>query len=261
MSQAVHYERVREHLETLKLHTALSELDPLLERAAKEEHSLVQALDTLLGLELSDRFERRVAANLRLSGIPVKKTLEEFDYASQESIPKRTVEELATLRFLRNGENILLLGPTGVGKTHLAIGLALKAIEQGHRVYFLTLHDLVTKARLARERNRLHVLHTTLQRADIFVLDEVGFQPLDQADATFLFEVINKRYQANKSTIVTSNKSYGQWSEIFPDPILAVALLDRLLHHAVTLNIRGASYRLRHRQTNGLPNPQEATMS
>jgi DNA replication protein DnaC len=261
MSQAVHYERVREHLETLKLHTALSELDPLLERAAKEEQSLVQALDTLLGLELSDRFERRVAANLRLSGIPVKKTLEGFDYASQESIPKRTIEELATLRFLRNGENILLLGPTGVGKTHLAIGLALKAIEQGHRVYFLTLHDLVTKARLARDRNRLHVLHATLLRADVFLLDEVGFQPLDQSDATFLFEVINKRYQANKSTIVTSNKSYGQWGEIFPDPILAVALLDRLLHHAVTLNIRGASYRLRHRQTNGLPNPQEATMS
>jgi DNA replication protein DnaC len=261
VSQAVHYQRVREHLEALKLNAALSELDPLLERAAKEDQSLVQALDTLLGLELSERFERRVAANLRLSGIPVKKTLEEFDYAAQESIPKRTVEELATLRFLRNGENILLLGPTGVGKTHLAIGLALKAIEQGHRVYFLTLHDLVTKARLARERNRLHVLHTTLQRADVFLLDEVGFQPLDQTDATFLFEVINKRYQANKSTIVTSNKSYGQWSEIFPDPVLAVALLDRLLHHAITLNIRGDSYRLRHRHANGLLNPAEATMS
>jgi DNA replication protein DnaC len=260
VSQAVHYERVREHLEALKLNAALSELDPLLERATKEEQSLVQALDTLLGLELSERFERRVAANLRLSGIPVRKNLEEFDYAAQESIPKRTVP-LATLRFLRNGENILLLGPTGVGKTHLAIGLALKAIEQGHRVYFLTLHDLVTKARLARERNRLHVLHATLQRADVFLLDEVGFQPLDQTDATFLFEVINKRYQANKSTIVTSNKSYGQWSEIFPDPVLAVALLDRLLHHAVTLNIRGDSYRLRHRQSNGLPNPAQATMS
>lgn len=253
MSQAVHYQRVKEHLESLKLHAALAELDPLLEKSAKEERPLVEVLDELLTIERTHRFERRVAANLRLSGIPTRKSLEEFDLEAQESIPKRTVEELATLRFLANGENVLLLGPTGVGKTHIATGLALKAIEQGHRVYFLTLHDLVTKARLARERNRLHVLHTILLRADLFVLDEVGFQPLDQNDATFLFEAINKRYQAGKSTIVTSNKSYGQWSEIFPDPILAVALLDRLLHHAVTINIRGESYRLRHRKLAGLP--------
>jgi DNA replication protein DnaC len=253
MSQAVHYQRVREHLEHLKLHAALTELDPLLETSAKEERSIIELLDELLTIERSHRFERRVAANLRLSGIPTRKTLEEFDYDAQESIPKKTVEELATLRFLSNGENVLLLGPTGVGKTHVATGLALKAIEHGHRVYFLTLHDLVTKARLARERNRLHVLHTILLRADLFLLDEVGFQPLDQNDATFLFEAINKRYQAGKSTIVTSNKSYGQWSEIFPDPILAVALLDRLLHHAVTINIRGESYRLRHRKLAGLP--------
>lgn len=253
MSQAVHYQRVKEHLEYLKLHAALTELDPLLEKSAREERPLVELLDELLTIERNHRFERRVAANLRLSGIPSRKTLEEFDYDAQESIPKKTVEDLATLRFLANGENVLLLGPTGVGKTHIATGLALKAIEQGHRIYFLTLHDLVTKARLARERNRLHVLHTILLRADLFVLDEVGFQPLDQNDATFLFEAINKRYQAGKSTIVTSNKSYGQWNEIFPDPILAVALLDRLLHHAVTINIRGESYRLRHRKLAGLP--------
>ena len=113
---------------------------------------------------------------------------------------------------------MLILGPTGVGKTHIAIGLTLKAIENGHRVYFLTLHDLVNKARAAREKNRLHILHTTLLRADLFILDEVGFQPLEREDATFLFEAINKRYAAQKSTIITSNKSYGQWHEIFPDP-------------------------------------------
>lgn len=192
ISPAVHYERVREHLISLKLQAALTELDPLLERAAKEDYSLIQALDVLLEMELSDRFERRVASNLRLSGIPFRKTLAEFDFSLQESIPKRTIDELATLRFLRNGENVLLLGPTGVGKTHLAVSLALEAINQGYRVYFLTLHDLVNKAREARERNRLHVLHATLLRADIFVLDEVGFQPLEQLDATFLFEAVNK---------------------------------------------------------------------
>jgi DNA replication protein DnaC len=142
-----------------------------------------------------------------------------------------------------------------VGKTHLAIGLALKALENGHRVYFLSLHDLITKIRLAREKNRLHALQATIMRTTLFVLDELGFLPLTPEDATFLFELVNKRYQAQKSTIITSNKSYGQWGEIFPDPVLAVALLDRLLHHATTVNIRGESYRLKHRREAGLVSP------
>jgi DNA replication protein DnaC len=255
MSGAASYERVRDHLEKLKFEAALSYVDDILERAQKEEKLPVEVLDELLERELHARFERRVKTNLSLSGIPVHKRLEDFDFEAQPQIPKDVVQELATLRFLHNGENVLLLGPCGVGKTHLAIALALKAIEQGHRVYFLTLHDLVTRSRVARERNRLESLMSVILRVDLFVLDELGFLPLEAQDASLLFETINKRYQKQKPTIVTSNKSFGQWGEIFPDSTLAVALLDRLLHHATTINIRGESYRLRHRRQAGLTGP------
>jgi DNA replication protein DnaC len=252
MSGAVSYERVRDHLGRLKMDGALLALDDVLERGQKEERLPVEVLDTLLEREVNARFEKRVRTNLTLSGLPVKKRLEDFDYESQPQVPRDVIEELSTLRFLHNGENVLFLGPCGVGKTHLAIGLALKAIERGHRVYFLTLHDLVTKSRLARERNWAGRLISTILRADLFVLDELGFQPLEPGDATFLFEVVNKRYQHQKSTIVTSNKSFGQWGDTFPDTTLAVALLDRLLHHATTVNIRGESYRLKNRREAGL---------
>jgi len=252
MSAPVAYQRVKEQLENLKLLVALSELDGVLERGQKEELSMVEVIDSLLELELAARFERRLKTNFQLSGIPVQKRIEEFDFEAQPQVPKRTIEELATLRFLANGENVLFLGPCGVGKTHLAIALALKALEQGHRVYFLTLHDLVTRSAAARARGRLDTFFSAVLRADLFILDELGFLPLAAQDATFLLEIVNKRYQARKSVIVTSNKSYGQWGEIFPDPVLAVALLDRLLHHATAVNIRGESYRLKQRRDAGL---------
>ena len=255
MSAAVSYERVQEHLQELKLDAALAALDVVLERGQKDELTSVEVLDDLLERERNVRFERRVQTNLRLSGIPAPRRLEDFDFDAQPSVSKSVIDELSTLRFLHQGENVLFLGPPGVGKTHVAVGLALKAIERGHRVYFLSLHDLVTKARRAREKNWLGTLLATLMRNDLLILDELGYLPLDAADATFLFEVVSKRYEAMKPIIVTSNKSYGTWNDIFPDPILATALLDRLLHHSTTISLKGESYRLRNRTRAGLQTP------
>jgi DNA replication protein DnaC len=252
VSAAISYERVRDQLERLKLEAALASLDTVLEQGQKQERLPVEVLDELLGRELSVRFERRVKTNLKLSGIPAPKTLEGFDFEAQPSVPKDVIDELATLRFLHQGENVVFLGPSGVGKSHLAVALAMTAIERGHRAYFLSLHELVTRSRIAREKNRLNVLLRTIMRADLFLLDEVGYLPLESKDATFLFEAVSRRYEAQKPIILTSNKSYGQWDEIFPDAVLATALLDRLLHHATTINIRGESYRLRNRRGAGL---------
>ncbi len=253
MNTAGRYARVEDWLRRLKMPAALANLEDVMKRAAEKSSSPVEVLDTLLEREVIDRFERRLKANLKLSGLPSHQLLEEFDFEAQPTVPRPVVEQLSTMRFLADGENVILLGPCGVGKTHLAIGLAMRAIQEGYRVYFRTLHDLVTRARRSRMRGSTTDFLAVTQRADLFVLDELGFQSLDNEDATFLFELVNKRYQAKKSMIVTSNKSFGQWGEVFPDPVMAVAILDRLLHHATTINIKGDSYRLKNRKDAGLP--------
>lgn len=163
-----------------------------------------------------------------------------------------TSEELATLRFLCNGENIIFIGSCGTGKTHLAIGLGLKALERGYRVNFLTLHNLITKVSKAHERHLLDKLLSNYLRADLLILDEVGFLPLQSAESNFLFELVNTRYQKQKAMIITSNKTFSQWEEMFPEKLLVVAILDRLLHHGHAIHIRGESYRLKHRREAGL---------
>jgi DNA replication protein DnaC len=234
----------REKLLRLGLGHAAEALIVELTETAQHDRSAHQVLDRLLTLELSRRDERRIRTSLRLSGLPPGMTLGEFDFAFQPSIERRQIETLATCAFIREHATLLVQGPPGVGKTHLCVGLGVKAIEHGFSVAFYVLEDL-----LHEMRKDAHVAPQRLRRKKYFnvaylVVDEVGFEPMVREDASLFFRLVSYRY-CRGSTAITTNKSVKDWPGIFAgDEALAAAILDRLLHRSVVLNIRGRSYRL-----------------
>ena len=252
MQPRLSYERVRHGLEEMRMSTALEALDNVLETARVEEQGPLETLERLLDLELSARHDRRVETNLKFAGLPYHQRLEDFEFNAQPSIDEKLVGQLESLRFLEDGTNVMLLGPPGVGKTALAIGLGMAAIDAGHRISFIACHDLVTRFRRAKKMDRVERLATMLLRPKLLVLDEIGYTPLERPEATFFFEVIAKRYDRKKSIILTSNKSWGAWGDVLPDQVMTAAILDRLLHRSVTINIQGESYRLRQHRELGL---------
>ena len=244
-------ERIQHALQSLGLKAVDARLEALLAQASKSEPSYADFLEELLGCEVDARRSRYLRARLQLAHLPFIKNFEQFEFGFQPSIDERQIRELRTLRFIHEASNVILLGPPGVGKTHLSVALAEAAIQAGFGAYFMTAHDLVHDLGRAYREGRLDRRMRVYLAPKVLIIDEMGYLPLDDLGATIFFQLVSARYERG-SIILTSNKSYGDWGSIFGDPIIATAILDRLLHHSTTINIRGESYRLKDRRRAGL---------
>ncbi len=238
-------------LDKLRMEHLEAQIDAVCEQAAHKQLDykafLVQALET----EWQGRFQKGIEARLRLARFPWLKTLDQFDFDFQPSLDRRQVRELAGMSFVERAHNVILLGPPGVGKTHLAIAFGVKAVEAGYSVLFLTLENLMTRLVKAFNENRLERSLQQLVYPKVLIIDEIGYLPLSNLEASLFFRLVARRYE-RASLIVTSNKSFLDWGELFNDPVVATAVLDRLLHYSTTLNIKGESYRLKEKRRAGL---------
>lgn len=236
------YVKLLNNLENLKLIKIKENLDAYIELINKGEKDVVDSLYELTQEELEFKNNKAITALIRVAGFPYYKTFDDFDFSFQPTLNKEEILDFKNLRFIENKENILFIGSPGVGKTHLATAIGIQASSNRYSTYFISCHDLITNLKKANYENRLYDKIKNYEKYSVLIIDEVGYLPIDIEGANLLFQLINKRYEKH-TTIITTNKPFGQWGELFGDNMIANAILDRLIHHSHIVNITGKSYR------------------
>lgn len=248
MSAPSPYEQLKDDLGYLGMEAAAECFATLAEEAMAKDWPPVTYLEAVIAAQARATRNRRLAARLRFARFPGRKTIEEFDFSFQPSIDKKLVMDLATLRFVEEGRPVLFLGQPGCGKSHLATALAIVAVEAGYRGYFTSADEMVRNLGHALVEGTFASKLKTYVAPSVLVVDDVGLIPMARAEATAFFQVVNRRYEVGHSTIVTTNRGLPEWGEILGDPVVAAAILDRLMHRAVVFNIKGPSWRMREHQ-------------
>ena len=238
------YTKLTNNLEILKLEKVKENLDTYIELINSKKKDVVDALYELTNLEINLMQERAIFSCVRTAGFPFIKTFEDFDFSFQPTINKEQIIDFGNLRFIEKSENIIFVGSPGVGKTHLATSIGITAAKNRYSTYFINCNDLIANLKKANSENRFMNRLNHYSKYKVLIIDELGFLPIDNEGANMLFQLINKRYEQH-STIITTNKPFGKWHEIFGDVTLANAILDRLLYHSHIININGHSYRLK----------------